>query len=84
MNSTVKTIMFWVFIVVCLRPALDGGAEEHGHGIKDPEIPYSDLLDKIQAGQVQDATIQGTELHGHLKCSQGRVPHHHSRQLRRS
>jgi cell division protease FtsH len=34
---------------------------------KTTEIGYSDLLDKIEAGQVQDATIQGTDVHGHLK-----------------
>ena len=36
---------------------------------KEPEYSYSDLLDKVEAGQVQDATIQGTELHGHLKAT---------------
>jgi cell division protease FtsH len=36
---------------------------------KDTEIGYSDLMDKIDAGQVQDASIQGTELRGHLKGS---------------
>jgi cell division protease FtsH len=34
---------------------------------KTQEIGYSDLLDKIEAGQVQDATIQGDDVHGHLK-----------------
>jgi cell division protease FtsH len=36
-------------------------------GGKTTEIGYSDLLDKIEAGQVQDATIQGTDVHGHMK-----------------
>ncbi len=36
---------------------------------KEPEYSYSDLLDKIEAGLVQDVTIQGTELHGHLKAT---------------
>jgi cell division protease FtsH len=36
---------------------------------KTAEISYSDLLDKIEAGQVQDATIQGNDVHGHLKGS---------------
>jgi cell division protease FtsH len=36
---------------------------------KDTEIGYSDLLDKIEAQQVNDVAIQGTELHGHLKGS---------------
>jgi cell division protease FtsH len=36
---------------------------------KDTEIPYSDLFDKVQSGAVQDAAIQGNELHGHLKAT---------------
>jgi cell division protease FtsH len=36
---------------------------------KDTEITYSDLFDKAQAGLVQDATIEGEELHGHLKAT---------------
>jgi cell division protease FtsH len=65
-NSTVKTIMFWVFILVCLM--LLWTVVQRGSSMgKAQEIGYSDLLDKIEAGQVQDATIQGTEVHGHLK-----------------
>jgi cell division protease FtsH len=36
---------------------------------KPADIGYSDLLDKIDAQQVQNVTIQGTEVHGHLKGS---------------
>ena len=36
---------------------------------KEPEIAYSELYDKVADKQVQDATIQGDELHGHLKGS---------------
>jgi cell division protease FtsH len=67
-NSTVKTIMFWVFILICLM--LLWGVVSRGAGMgKEPEYSYSDLLDKIEAGLVQDVTIQGTELHGHLKAT---------------
>src|SRR3974390_2104487 len=60
--------MFWVFILICLM--LLWGVVSRGAGMgKEPEYSYSDLLDKIEAGQVQDATIQGTELHGHLKAT---------------
>ena len=44
-------------------------AARHKYGGKDAEVSYSDLLDKIDAQQVQDVTIQGTELHGHLKAN---------------
>ena len=68
MNSTVKTIMFWVFILICLM--LLWGVVQRGTSMgKDTEVPYSDLLDKIDAQQVQDVSIQGTELHGHMKAT---------------
>jgi cell division protease FtsH len=67
-NSTVKTILFWVFILICLM--LLWGVVSKGTNMgKEPEYSYSELLDKVQAGQVQDVTVQGTELHGHLKTS---------------
>jgi len=65
-NSTVKTIMFWVFILICLM-LLWGVVQKGSNMGKDTEIGYSDLLDKIEAQQVNDVAIQGTELHGHLK-----------------
>ncbi|MGB7264299.1 MAG: ATP-dependent metallopeptidase FtsH/Yme1/Tma family protein [Terracidiphilus sp.] len=68
MNSSVKTIMFWVFIGICLM--LLWGVVERGANLnKEQEYAYSDLFDKVQNGQVLDATIQGDELHGHLKTS---------------
>ena len=67
-NSTVKTIMFWVFILICLM--MLWAVVQRGTSMgKDTEIAYSDLFDKAQAGLVQDAAIEGTELHGHLKAT---------------
>jgi cell division protease FtsH len=60
--------MFWVFILICLM--LLWGVVSRGAGVgKEPEFSYSELLDRVQAGLVQDVTIQGTELHGHLKAT---------------
>ncbi len=60
--------MFWVFILICLM--LLWGVVQRGTTMgKDAEVSYSDLLDKIDGGQVQDVTIQGTELHGHMKAT---------------
>ncbi|HEY2470613.1 MAG TPA: ATP-dependent zinc metalloprotease FtsH [Terracidiphilus sp.] len=69
MNSTVKTIMFWVFILICL--VLLWGVVQHGTigAGKDTEINYSELYDKVQANLVQDAQIQGTDLRGHMKAT---------------
>jgi len=67
-NSSVKTIMFWVFILICL--VLLWGVVEKGASMgKEPEYSYSDVYDKVVNNQLQDATIQGDELHGHLKSS---------------
>ena len=68
MNSSVKTIMFWVIIVICLV-FLWSVFQKSAGGSKDVEIPYSDLFDKVQTNQVADAAIQGNELRGHLKSS---------------
>ncbi|MGB6746347.1 MAG: ATP-dependent zinc metalloprotease FtsH [Terracidiphilus sp.] len=68
MNSSVKTIMFWVFILMCLV-LLWSVVQRSANMGKDTEINYSDLFDKVQSGQVLDASIQGNELHGHLKIS---------------
>jgi len=67
-NSTVKTIMFWAVILACLMLLLTMWQKNSSMG-KDTEITYSDLFDKAQAGLVQDATIDGEELHGHLKAT---------------
>jgi cell division protease FtsH len=58
--------MFWVFIGVCLL-LLWTVVQKSAGTPKPTDIGYSDLLSKIDAGQVQDATLQGNELHGHLK-----------------
>ena len=68
MNSTVKTIMFWAVILACLMLLLTMWQRNSSPG-KDTEITYSDLFDKAQAGLVQDATIEGDELRGHMKAT---------------
>ncbi len=68
MNSSVKTILFWVFILVCLVMLWTVVERSTSMG-KEQEYAYSDLYDKVVNNQVQDATIQADELHGHLKVS---------------
>jgi cell division protease FtsH len=65
-NSTVKTIMFWVFILICLMMLWAVVSKSTSMG-KTAEIGYSDLLDKIDADQVENAVIQGTDLHGRIR-----------------
>jgi cell division protease FtsH len=44
---------------------------------KDREISYSDLVNAAKQGQVLDAEVQGTDLHGHLKASPKEQFHTH-------
>ena len=57
MNSTVKTVMFWVFILMCLMLLWTVVQKSTGMS-KEAEVGYSELLDKIEAGQVQDVAIR--------------------------
>jgi len=61
--------MFWVFILICLMLLWGVVSRSNSIGGKDAEVSYSDLLNKIDAQQVEDVTIQGTELRGHLKTN---------------
>jgi len=61
--------MVWACIIVVGMVFISWVTKGANLGAKTTEIGYSDLLDKIEAGQVQDATIQGTDVHGHLKGS---------------
>jgi cell division protease FtsH len=61
-NSTVKTIMFWAFIVICLVLLFSVVQKSTVMGGKDPEIPFSTFLEKVQQSQVSDVTVQGIEV----------------------
>ena len=68
MNSSVKTIMFWVFILICLM-MLWLIVQRSANMGKETEYSYSELYDKVQNGLVLDASVQGNDLKGHLKVS---------------
>ena len=68
MFSGMKTIVFWVFIAICLM-MLWAIVQRSANMGKEAEYSYSDLYDKVQSGQLLDAVIQGNELRGHLKVS---------------
>ena len=66
MNSTVKTIIFWVFIFACLVVLWEVFQKSAGTG-KDSEIAWSEFLQDAQQGQVSDVTVVGSEVRGHLR-----------------
>ncbi len=67
MNSTVKTIIFWVFIFACLVLLWQVFQKSGGMG-KDTEIPYSQFLQDAQSGAISDVTLVENEIHGHMKA----------------
>jgi cell division protease FtsH len=67
-NSTVKGIMFWAVIIACVVLLLTMW-QKGAAGAKVTEVSYSDLYGKAKQGLVQDAEVQGGELHGHMKAT---------------
>ncbi len=66
MNSTVKTIIFWVFIFACLVLLWQVFQKSGGMG-KDQEVSFSQFMQDAKSGQIKDVTLLGTEVHGHMK-----------------
>ena len=66
MNSTVKTIVFWLVIVlsgVLLWQVVKGA----NSGAKDREINFSEFLSQVDQGNVSEVTIVGQEVRGKFK-----------------
>ncbi len=63
MNSTVKTVVFWLVIVlsgVLLWQVVKAG----GTGAKQKEINFTEFMSQVDQGNVQNVTITGTEVTG--------------------
>ena len=56
MNSTIRTILFWLLMVV-LAVFLWEMASKGGQSAKDDEPPFTQFLAKVQNGNVKDVTI---------------------------
>ena len=66
MNSTVKTVVFWLVIVlsgVLLWQVVKAG----GSGAKEQTKSFSEFMALVDQTQVQDVTVSGTDVHGHLR-----------------
>ena len=72
MNSTVKTVVFWLVIVlsgVLLWQVVKAG----GSGAKPDEPTFSQFLNNVDKGEVKEVTVSGTELTG--KSTEGKAFH---------
>ncbi len=70
MNSTVRTILFWV-MMIALAAVLWQMASKGGPAPREEETNYSSFLDKVNAGSVKDVTVllspNSAELQGDFK-----------------
>jgi len=64
-NSTVKQIIFWVFIFACLVVLWRVFQTGTSSG-KDREISFSEFLQDAQQGQISEVTITGSDARGAL------------------
>jgi cell division protease FtsH len=64
-NSTVKTVVFWV--VIALSGALLWTVIQQGRsGQKEAEINFSQFMSDVDQGKVHDVTVDGMQLRGKL------------------
>ncbi|QHN04579.1 ATP-dependent metallopeptidase FtsH/Yme1/Tma family protein [Granulicella sp. WH15] len=66
MNSTVKQILIWVFMITCLVCLWQFVARTAGTG-KDKNVSVSQMLNDADQGKIADVTVNGTEVTGHYK-----------------
>ncbi len=61
MNATFKTVMLWLSLLVVILLAWHFAQFQ----TKEKPLKFSEFMQKVEAGQVQDVTIQGNEIRGH-------------------
>jgi cell division protease FtsH len=69
-NSTVKTVAFWLVILlsgVLLWKVVQAG----GAGAKEQQVSFSQFMQDVDHGDVNDVTMIGTEVHGKYKSGKG-------------
>jgi cell division protease FtsH len=69
-NSTVKTVAFWLVILlsgVLLWKVVQAG----GAGAKEQQVSFSQFMQDVDHGDVSDVTMIGTEVHGKYKSGKG-------------
>ena len=66
MNSTVKTVVFWLVIVlagVLLWQVVKGA----NSGAKEREIIYSEFMSQVDKDNISEVTVVGNDIHGKYK-----------------
>ena len=73
-NQTVRTVLMWAVIIVGVMLILQ---VLRGYSTTSREIPFSDFLDRVAAGEVQQVLIKREEIHiqsGTVRQEEGPQP----------
>ena len=70
MNSTVKTIVFWVVILLSVG-VLYEVIRAGGSGNKERESKFSEFLSSVEQGNVQEVTVNGVKVRNREYFSKG-------------
>jgi cell division protease FtsH len=73
-NSTVKTVIFWLVIVVSAF-LLWTVVKQGSSGQKDKEVNFSQFMSYVDQGDVEEVTVIGMEVRGKLKSEGGSLFH---------
>jgi cell division protease FtsH len=65
-NSTAKTIGFWLLIVLCAG-VLYTVLKSANNGQKEAEVNFSQFMNEVDQGNVKEVTITGMEVRGKLQ-----------------
>ena len=64
MNSTVKTVIFWVVILLSAFMLWQFIVKAGNSGQKEKEVNFSQFMTDVDQGLVKEVTITGMEVHG--------------------
>ena len=67
MSDLIKNLVIWTVIAVVLMSLFSGIS---GRNSAADEYNYSEFMQQVQTGQVEEATISGREITGSLKSGQ--------------
>ncbi len=67
MNATFKTVMLWLSLLIVILLAWHFAQFQ----TKEKPLKFSEFMQKVEAGQIQDVTIQGNEIRGHDSARDG-------------
>jgi cell division protease FtsH len=65
-NSTVKTVVFWLVIVLSAVLLWQVVKASNG-GPKEKQINFSEFMSNVNQGKIADVSITGTDVHGKFK-----------------